>query len=112
MPFDDRIEPVTHSVPSFLNIQLTMIDQIGSKETLKVAIIGAGPAGLGAAIELSKRPFIDWTLYEKKPVISEISNGLSIQRNTWRMLELMGAAQHIKAQDFFRPANGQHTQHR
>ncbi|KAK3319397.1 hypothetical protein B0H66DRAFT_575832 [Apodospora peruviana] len=81
-------------------------------KTLKVAIIGGGPAGLGAAIELSKRPFIDWTLYEKKPVISEISNGLTVQRNTWRMLERMGAARHIKASDFFRPVNGHHTQHR
>lgn len=89
-----------------------MVDQSGSKKTLKVAIIGGGPAGLGAAIELSKRPFIDWTLYEKKPVISEISNGLTIQRNTWRMLEHMGAAQHIKEEDFFRPTDGHHIQHR
>ncbi|KAJ9150926.1 Salicylate hydroxylase [Pleurostoma richardsiae] len=79
---------------------------------LKVAIIGGGPAGLAAAIEIAKRPFIDWKLYEKKSEISEISNGLSIQRNTWRMLELLGAAHHLTTDDFFRPADGHNTQHR
>lgn len=79
---------------------------------LKVAIIGGGPAGLAAAIEMSKRPFIDWKLYEKKPEISEIGNGLSIQRNTWRMLEKMGATRHLRASDFFRPPDGHLMQHR
>ena len=79
---------------------------------LKAAIIGGGPAGLAAAIELSKRPFIDWKLYEKKPEISEIGNGISIQRNTWRMLEHMGAAQHLSAVDLFRPADGHANQAR
>ncbi|KAB5531461.1 hypothetical protein GE09DRAFT_1041077 [Coniochaeta sp. 2T2.1] len=89
-----------------------MSDRSRAPTTLKVAIIGGGPAGLGAAIELSKHPFIEWTLYEKKPAISEISSGLTVQRNTWRMLEHMGAAQDIKADDFFRPTDGHHTQHR
>ncbi|KAL7622391.1 hypothetical protein AAE478_007895 [Parahypoxylon ruwenzoriense] len=79
---------------------------------LKVAIIGGGPAGLAAAIELGKLDFIDWKLYEKKPVISEIGTGITIQRNTWRMLELMGAAQHLSTKDFFRPDNGHYVQHR
>lgn len=79
---------------------------------LKVAIIGGGPAGLAAAIEMSKRLFINWKLYEKKPEISEIGNGLSIQRNTWRMLEKMGAARHLRASDFFRPPDGHLMQHR
>lgn len=82
------------------------------QKKLKVAIIGGGPAGLAAAIELERRPFIEWKLYEKKPSISELGTGLSIQRNTWRMLELLGAADHIGAEDFFRPDDQHYVQHR
>lgn len=73
-----------------------------SPTPLKVAIIGGGPGGLGAAIEFSKLSFVDWTLYEKKPKISETGGGISLQRHTWRMLELNGAAKNIKEDDFFR----------
>ncbi|KAI0827792.1 hypothetical protein F5Y06DRAFT_283550 [Hypoxylon sp. FL0890] len=91
---------LTHSTPS--------------PRKLKVAIIGGGPAGLATAIELSKLKFVDWKLYEKKPAISEIGTGITIQRNTWRMLELMGAAQNLSTEDFFRPddVNGHYQQHR
>ncbi|ERS98318.1 hypothetical protein HMPREF1624_05102 [Sporothrix schenckii ATCC 58251] len=79
---------------------------------IRVAVIGGGPAGLGVAIELGRLPFVDWHLYEKKNVISEYSSGLTIQRNTWRMLEHLGAAKHLRTSDIFRPANGHITQHR
>lgn len=79
---------------------------------LRVAIIGGGPAGLAAAIEMAKRSYIDWKLYEKKDEISEIGNGLTIQRNTWRMMERMGAARHLRMSDFFRPRDGHLVQHR
>ncbi|KAL2675767.1 hypothetical protein Neosp_011958 [[Neocosmospora] mangrovei] len=78
---------------------------------LRVAIVGGGPAGLGAAIALSKHPFAEVVLYEKKPEISEIGNGLSIQRNTWRMLERLGASRHITANEVFRPRDGHVVQH-
>ncbi|KAH6886904.1 hypothetical protein B0T10DRAFT_575278, partial [Thelonectria olida] len=79
---------------------------------LKVAIIGGGPAGLAAAIAFNRLSFVDWKLYEKKPVISEIGNGLSIQKHTWRILELLGAAHHITTDDFFRPEDNHSVQHR
>jgi salicylate hydroxylase len=79
---------------------------------LKVAIIGAGPAGLGAAIEFNKLPFVDWTVYEKASAVREIGAGLSIQSNTWRLLESMGAAKNLKPKDFFRPADNHSVQHR
>lgn len=74
--------------------------------TLRVAIIGGGPGGLGAAIEFSKLPFVDWTLYEKKPKISETGGGISLQRHTWRLLELNGTAKNISFEDFFRASDG------
>lgn len=73
---------------------------------LEVAIIGGGPGGLGAAIALSKLPYVDWTLYEKKPVISETGGGISVQQNTWRLLETLGAAKNIDPIDFFRSPDG------
>ncbi|KAI1777189.1 FAD/NAD(P)-binding domain-containing protein [Hypoxylon cercidicola] len=92
---------------------MTFTDWIPSRK-LEVAIIGGGPAGLATAIELGKLDFIDWRLYEKKPAISEIGTGITLQRNTWRMLEFMGAAQHLSTEDFFRPndVNGHYQQHR
>ena len=79
---------------------------------IKVAIIGGGPAGLGTAIEINKLPFVDWTLYEKSEAIKEIGAGISIQQCTWRMLQVMGAAKNISTDDFFRPFDLHHTQHR
>ncbi|KAI1772378.1 FAD/NAD(P)-binding domain-containing protein [Hypoxylon cercidicola] len=83
-----------------------------NEKRLKVAILGGGPAGLGAAIELAKLPFVDWELYEKKPQISETGGGLSLQPQIWRLLEHNGAANHITAKDFFRSAEGQIEQRR
>lgn len=83
-----------------------------SKPELKVAIVGGGPGGLGSAIALARLPFINWTLYEKKPQISETGGGITLQRHTWRMLELLGAAKNISAKDFFRPEDGHIVQHR
>ncbi|KAF4119295.1 salicylate hydroxylase [Geosmithia morbida] len=75
-------------------------------EGIRVAIIGGGPAGLSAAIELGRLDFVDWRLYEQKPTISEIGTGLSLQQNTWHLLEKLGASKHLKADDFFRPGDG------
>ncbi|KAF2492576.1 salicylate hydroxylase [Lophium mytilinum] len=79
---------------------------------LKIAIIGAGPAGLGALITLSTLPFASATIYEKKPSVSEIGAGISIQPNTWRMLERMGAAETLRSSPFHRAEDGHYTQHR
>lgn len=85
---------------------------VNSKPELKVAIIGGGPGGLGTAISLARLPFVNWTLYEKKPQISETGGGISLQRHTWRMLELLDAAKNISAKDFFRPEDGHIGQQR
>ncbi|KAK1984200.1 hypothetical protein LZ30DRAFT_748067 [Colletotrichum cereale] len=81
-------------------------------QPLKVAIIGGGPGGLGAAIELGKLDYADWTLYEKKPQISETGGGISLQRHTWRLLELNGTAKNIDPSDYFRSPDGTSGQQR
>ncbi|KGO39070.1 Monooxygenase, FAD-binding [Penicillium expansum] len=73
---------------------------------MKIAIIGGGPGGLGAALELVKLPFVCWNLYEKKPQISETGGGISLQSHTWRLLERNGAARNINATDIFQSAEG------
>ncbi|RDW74951.1 hypothetical protein BP6252_06093 [Coleophoma cylindrospora] len=80
--------------------------------SLRVAIIGGGPAGLGAAIEFAKLPFVDWNLYEKATSFREIGAGISIQPSTWRLLEVMGAAANLKPHDFYRPPENHRVQHR
>ncbi|KAJ4310271.1 hypothetical protein N0V84_011053 [Fusarium piperis] len=79
---------------------------------LRAAIIGGGPGGLGAAIALARLPFVDWTLYEKKPEISETGGGISLQLHTWKMLEWNGAAKNIQPSDFFRAPSGISGQYR
>jgi salicylate hydroxylase len=73
---------------------------------LKVAVIGGGPGGLGAAIELSRLSFVDWNLYEKNPQFRETGGGITLQPHTWRLLERNGTAVNIESNDFFRPAAG------
>lgn len=77
-----------------------------SEKRLKVAIVGGGPGGLGAAIELAQMPHIDWNLYEKRPKLSEIGGGFTLQPQTWRLLERNGAADNIGTKDYYRSAEG------
>ncbi|KAL4786124.1 hypothetical protein BJX76DRAFT_143639 [Aspergillus varians] len=79
---------------------------------LRIAIIGAGPAGLGAAIAFQALPFADLRVYEQATVLREIGTGLNIQRNTWRMLDVLGASGNIKPEEIFRAADGHAMQHR
>ncbi len=61
-----------------------------------VAIIGGGPAGLGAAIALSQLPFLSVTLYERNPEPQEVGAGISLPYNAWVVLGLLGAAEGVK----------------
>ncbi|PWY82077.1 FAD/NAD(P)-binding domain-containing protein [Aspergillus heteromorphus CBS 117.55] len=79
---------------------------------LRVGIIGAGPAGLGAAIEFAKLPFVDVRVYEQARELREVGAGISIQHNTWRMLDVFGVYENIDQRDLFRPADGHAVQHR
>ncbi|KAJ4287535.1 hypothetical protein N0V90_012238 [Kalmusia sp. IMI 367209] len=78
---------------------------------MRVAIIGAGPAGLAAAIELAKLSFVEYTIYEKADRVKEIGAGISIQHTTWRLLEIMGAAEYLRTSDWFAPEDQHYVRH-
>ncbi|KAK6826343.1 hypothetical protein RU639_005445 [Aspergillus parasiticus] len=84
----------------------------GGKPKLRVAIIGAGPAGLGAAIEFQRLPFVDLRIYEQARELREVGAGISIQRNTWRMLDALGVYDNIDPSVIFSAADGHSVQHR
>lgn len=79
---------------------------------LRVAIIGAGPAGLGAAIEFQKLPFVDLRIYDQATVLREVGTGISLQPNTWRMLDVLDASRNISQDEIFRPEDQHSVQHR
>ncbi|KAL4899544.1 hypothetical protein BDW74DRAFT_183651 [Aspergillus multicolor] len=80
---------------------------------LRIAIIGAGPAGLSAAIALQQTlPSAQITIYEQASVLREIGTGLNIQPNTWRMLDALNVSKDIDANTIFRAADGHAVQHR
>lgn len=45
---------------------------------LRVAIVGAGPAGLGAATALSQLPNVQVNIYEKATELREVGAGIRI----------------------------------
>jgi salicylate hydroxylase len=65
-------------------------------ELLRVAIVGAGPAGLGAAIALSKLPNLQVDIYEKATELREVGAGIRIGYNGWKVLGLLGAADGVR----------------
>ena len=70
--------------------------QENGKTTIKIAIIGSGPGGLATAIALSELPYVSAKVYEQSPEPREVGAGLSIGRNGWNVLELLGAAKGVK----------------
>ncbi|KAF3039469.1 hypothetical protein E8E11_007187 [Didymella keratinophila] len=64
---------------------------------LKVAIVGGGPGGLGTAIALSKIPNVETTIYEQASVLREVGAGISIGSNSWKVLDLLGAADAVNS---------------
>lgn len=65
-------------------------------QTLRVAICGGGPAGLGAAIALSALPNVEISLFERARELREIGAGIRIGYNCWKVLGLLGAAEGVK----------------
>ncbi len=66
---------------------------------MKALIAGAGIAGLGAAIALALR---GWSVevLEQAEALTEVGAGLQISPNGWRVLDAMGVAPLLAAQQF------------
>ncbi|WRT63140.1 uncharacterized protein IL334_000043 [Kwoniella shivajii] len=67
-----------------------------AENKLKIAIIGTGPGGLAAIINLSRLPFVELSAYDQASELREVGAGISINQNTWRHLQLLGAADAIE----------------
>ncbi|KAG0650222.1 monooxygenase [Hyphodiscus hymeniophilus] len=63
---------------------------------IDVAIIGGGVGGLSAAIALSSLSNVTVRLFERHPHLTEYGAGISIAENSWKVLELLGAADSIR----------------
>lgn len=61
-----------------------------SQHTLTIAIIGAGIAGLTAAIALQKHPLINVVLYDKATELKEIGASIALGPNGLRTLQRLG----------------------
>lgn len=81
---------------------------MSSPETpkLRVAIAGAGIAGLTAAIALGKHPLINVQLYEQAPELLEIGASIALGPNGLRTLERLGLQNAISDEVCYRgPSN-------
>lgn len=63
---------------------------------ISVAIVGGGIGGLSAAIALSALPNVTVHLFERHPQLTEYGAGISVAENSWKVLDLLGAADSIK----------------
>ena len=77
-----------------------------SGELLQVAIVGAGIAGLTAAIALRQHPNITVTLYDKASELREIGASIALGPNGLRTLERLGLHDAISDEVSYRgPSN-------
>jgi salicylate hydroxylase len=75
-------------------------------EKLKLAIIGAGIAGLTTFIALSEHPRLDITIYERAAELQEIGASIALGPNGLRTLERLGLHEVISEKNCFRgPSN-------
>ncbi|KAL7419271.1 hypothetical protein Q5752_006108 [Cryptotrichosporon argae] len=64
---------------------------------LNVAIVGAGPGGLAASINLRRLDNVRVSVYDQASELREVGAGISINQNTWRLLGELGAAAALDA---------------
>lgn len=61
--------------------------------SLTIAIIGGGPGGLATAIALQREtPHVRVALYEQARELREVGAGISVGRNSWTVLGLLGVS--------------------
>lgn len=63
---------------------------MASNNKLQIAIVGAGIAGLTAAIALKDHPLIDVQIYERATELKEIGASIALGPNGMRTLDRLG----------------------
>ena len=69
---------------------------------LQVAIVGAGIAGLGAAIALTSHPGVDVQIYERASELREIGASIALGPNGMRTLDRLGVENALSPDIAFR----------
>lgn len=69
---------------------------------LQIAIIGAGIAGLGAAIALKNHPGVDVQIYERATELRQIGASIALGPNGMRTLERLGVQDALSSDIAFR----------
>ncbi|OCF43458.1 salicylate hydroxylase [Kwoniella heveanensis CBS 569] len=63
---------------------------------IRVAVVGTGPGGLAAIINLRKLPYVELSAFDQAKELREVGAGISINENTWRHLKLLGADEKLE----------------
>jgi 2-polyprenyl-6-methoxyphenol hydroxylase-like FAD-dependent oxidoreductase len=74
---------------------------------IRIAIIGAGIAGLTAAIALQSQPHIDIQIYERASELREVGATIALGPNGLRILEKLGVDDALDDSVSFRNVSGQ-----
>ncbi|KAI9667861.1 MAG: hypothetical protein M1821_000680 [Bathelium mastoideum] len=77
-----------------------------TQQKLSVAIIGAGVAGLSAAIGLKDHPNIEYRIYERAARLEEIGASIALGPNGLRTLERLGVVNALDDSIAFRNRSG------
>jgi len=77
-----------------------------SPEPIKIAIIGAGIAGLTAAIALQDEPHIDVQVYERATELREVGATIALGPNGLRILDKLGVSEALEDTVGFRNRTG------
>jgi salicylate hydroxylase len=79
---------------------------MAERERLRIAIVGAGIAGLTAAIALKNHPAIDVQIYEQASKLREIGASIALGPNGLRTLERLGVHNALDDAIAFRNKSG------
>ncbi|KAH8882974.1 FAD/NAD(P)-binding domain-containing protein [Thozetella sp. PMI_491] len=85
---------------------------MGETQQLQLAIVGAGLAGLAAAIALKSHPGIDIQIYERASELKEIGASIALSPNGMRTLERLGVLNALDDSIAFRNKSGAPMIHR
>lgn len=75
-------------------------------EKLRIAIIGAGIAGLATAIAIQDHEGIDVQVYERAPELQEVGASIALGPNGMKALERLGVHEALSDELAFRNKSG------